>query len=610
MAETLGQAVLEVGVDDRRYVAGLQSIEQQARRTANVVTTAFEAIQIVGGIVAATRAFGGLIAAASELEGITRKLSNTLGAAGAQQALGELRTLSERLGISFTVLADSFGSFTAAASAAGISLRVQKDLFEAVSTSAQRLGLSNDAINGSLLALQQVAAKGTVQMEELRGQLGERLPTAFAATARGLGVSNRELIKLVESGKLTADEFFPALTKGLAELNGSGEGGVLTAEQNFATFGDRLKDLQAEFGKDFLPGVISTVKQLTELLKEISIQKRSADIGGSFGLTGQQSDQIVGRQIDVERRLGLSPEQSKNIVSDAVAAVDRRAGGTDKTRNLFGQRILTPEEFNAILDEIGDRSETFSRPARAAAAQEEARIQGAAEEEARSASDLNTEAKVKERLKTLRKENEGLDFNSKKLADNQEEIARLEAQTAKGAERLEKAGEKIREEIEKGAAKLVEAGQRFQQAQEGEANAIVSNLDIASDSAQREARKTLEDDIRRNIKSGNIAPDRFARKFGGRLTGGFEVEVEENGKTSRQLLPQDIDLSGLSLETLQAASQQSSALADAQANVIAAQKELAAATKELNVNVKASNERESNLTVTVPVGKTETVYLP
>ncbi len=617
MAETLGQAVLEVGVDDSRLRAGLAGVERQAKQTANVVNSIFAAAGIVAGAVAATQSFGGFIKAATELEGITRKLTNTLGAQGAQQALGELRSLSERLGVSFTVLADAFGSFTAAASAAGISLRVQKELFEAVSTSAQRLGLSNDAINGSLLALQQVAAKGTVQMEELRGQLGERLPTAFAATAQGLGITSRELIKLVESGKLTADEFFLALTKGLAELNGNGAGGVLTADQNFATFGDRLKDLQAEFGTEFLPGVVATVKQLTELLKEISIQKRSADIGASFGLSGSQSDQIVGRQIDAERRLGLSREQSKNIVSDAIAAADRRAGGVDKTRNLFGQRILKPEEFGSILDDIGTRSETFSRPARAAAAREEQRIANTAAEEAAAARELNTEGKRKERLKTLRKENEGLADNSSKLAANLKEIEQIEAQTAKGSEKLAKAGEKAREEIEKGAKKLAEAGEELrekivqgaeavsrarigvQNAEESRANATAAASDIASDSAIFQDRGVLLGDIQNNLGSGRIDPRRLAQRFGlgfNPNAGGFVEGLDR-----------------LDINRLSDISRATSPLADSQQAVVEAQRELVKTQTELTKlrqELEKTNERESNLSITVPVGTTEQVYLP
>ena len=48
------------------------------------------------------------------------------------------------------------------------------------------MGLSADQTSGVLLALQQMISKGTVQAEELRGQLGERLPGALPRSSARL----------------------------------------------------------------------------------------------------------------------------------------------------------------------------------------------------------------------------------------------------------------------------------------------------------------------------------------------------------------------------------------------------------------------------------------
>ena len=402
MPESLGQAVLELGVDDSRLKAGLAGVEQQSKRTATAVQSIFQAAAIVGGAVAAARSFGGLIDAASELETITRKLSNTLGNQGAQQAIGDLRTLSDSLGLSFTVLADSFGSFTAAASAANIPLREQKDLFAAVSTSAQQLGLSNDAINGSLLALQQIAAKGVVQMEELRGQLGERLPTAFAATASGLGLTVQELIKLVESGRLTADQFFPALTKGLNELNGSGTGGVKTAEQNFASFGNELKTLQQELGKEFLPFVVAGVKQIGEAVKETRVQLRGLELKKAFGFSSQDVNQVVGQLDFIEKKFGLTREQSRRLVSDAISGIEklRQSQGDNSRVNAFGGGLIDFKEgeFTQFLSLLEDRAKEFTAPSRAIAEAREKELAAGRAAGAEDAKRLNTLGKIEERL--------------------------------------------------------------------------------------------------------------------------------------------------------------------------------------------------------------------
>jgi tape measure domain-containing protein len=382
VAESLGAAVLTVSVDDAQLKAGLQAAERQAatagqniekglNRSRKATSTAANGLQYyidaqgrardasgrflsiaqrqaagienVGKSAASAglnlRGLGSALAgigvgaaltgflrssinAAVELETITRKLSNTLGPQGAGQALSFTRGLSDQLGLSFKTLANSFGSFTAAATAANVPLEQQRDLFGAVSKAAQALGLSNDEINGSLLALQQVAAKGTVQMEELRGQLGERLPIAFGATARGLGITQQELIKLVETGRLTAAEFFPALTKGLNELT-AGAGGTETAAQNFQKLANAWDDLQTSFGTSLLPTIVEQVKNLTGALDglKIGIDANKLGLGGLFGNLGLVPDagiEAVASVRQLAKEFNLTAEQARALFFDAA----------------------------------------------------------------------------------------------------------------------------------------------------------------------------------------------------------------------------------------------------------------------------------------------------
>ena len=383
MAESLGAAVLTVSVDDRQFQAGLNAIRQSAQGTFTRLGQAFagaggqsltslniklnslrEELQgvgigskrfrelrneiektqrsldkanggaggVLGGIGTALAGLGAgaagiaflrsSINAAVELDTITRKLSNTLGEQGAGRALAFTRSLSDQLGLSFKTLASSFGSFTAAATAANVPLQEQEQLFAAVSKAAQALGLSNDEINGSLLALQQVAAKGTVQMEELRGQLGERLPIAFGATARGLGITQQELIKLVETGQLTASQFFPALTKGLNELT-AGAGGTETAAQSFQKLANAWDELQTAFGTSLLPTIVEQVKNLTGALDglKIGIDANKLGLGGLFGNLGLVPDagiEAVASVRQLASEYNLTAKQARALFFDAA----------------------------------------------------------------------------------------------------------------------------------------------------------------------------------------------------------------------------------------------------------------------------------------------------
>ena len=66
-------------------------------------------------------------------------------------------------------------------------------------------------------------SKGTVSAEELRGQLGERLPGAFNLAAKAMGVTTSELGKMLENGEIMAGDLLPKLA---LELN--------------KTFGDKI----------------------------------------------------------------------------------------------------------------------------------------------------------------------------------------------------------------------------------------------------------------------------------------------------------------------------------------------------------------------------------
>jgi tape measure domain-containing protein len=290
---------------------------------------------------------------AIELETVTRKLSNTLGAQGAGAALAFTKSLANDLGLNFKDLAGSFGSFTAAATSANVPLETQKNLFAAVAKSGQALGLGNDEINGSFIALQQVASKGTVAMEELRGQLGERLPIALSATAKGLGISQQELIKLVESGKLTAGQFFPALTKGLNELT-SGAGGVPTAAQNFAKLGNAWQDLQASFGKNLLPGLTGGVKVLTEAIKGLGAAARANALKDNLKLGGNDAATLSGSLDFLQQKYNVNDANAQELLRKAIK-------GSGATTDIFGTLTFTGEQFAQVQLRINDLFEEFRK---------------------------------------------------------------------------------------------------------------------------------------------------------------------------------------------------------------------------------------------------------
>lgn len=155
---------------------------------------------------------------------------NRLGAAFQQNAsqvsaeIGFLQQEADRLGFSFGVLSDNFSKFVIGGQSAGIEFETLKTIFVQVSEAARVLKLSNDDINGVLTAMTQIAGKGTLQMEELRQQLGDRLPGAVGLVANALGYGEErmaEFFKAVENGQIGAEEALVALGQGLQDTYGA-----------------------------------------------------------------------------------------------------------------------------------------------------------------------------------------------------------------------------------------------------------------------------------------------------------------------------------------------------------------------------------------------------
>lgn len=129
---------------------------------------------------------------------------------GAVSQLDYIYEISNKLGLEFQSTAEAAKGFFAA----GKGSALQKDLngiFEGVSQAGAALSLSTEQMDGVFLALGQMISKGKVQAEELRGQLGERLPGAFNLAARAMGVTTAQLDDMLKKGQVTAEDMLPKL---------------------------------------------------------------------------------------------------------------------------------------------------------------------------------------------------------------------------------------------------------------------------------------------------------------------------------------------------------------------------------------------------------------
>ena len=187
----------------------------------------------------------------------------------ASAELDYLTDVADRNAVKLTTSIKPYVRLKESMSRLGLEAGTTRDLFEGVSNAAATFGLSADEVNGILFAFSQVASKGTVQAEELKNQIGERIPGAFALAAEAVGKTTAELQKMLETGQLTSKEFLPVFANLMKQEFGSNlerktdtlAASATRAGNAFDLLGKAIFELSADTLGEFISikGIIDTV---------------------------------------------------------------------------------------------------------------------------------------------------------------------------------------------------------------------------------------------------------------------------------------------------------------------------------------------------------------
>mgnify|MGYP003600980137 CR=1 FL=1 len=121
---------------------------------------------------------------------------------------------SEDFGVEIGSLTKQFTQFYVSAKDKLSGNEIQ-DIFRSITKAGSAMGLSTQDQERAFLALNQMMSKGTIQAEELRGQLGEALPGALGIMAKAVGVNESELAKMMKAGQLLSADVLPKFAKQL-----------------------------------------------------------------------------------------------------------------------------------------------------------------------------------------------------------------------------------------------------------------------------------------------------------------------------------------------------------------------------------------------------------
>lgn len=317
-ATTTGQRI--DGMGDAASTAGKQTDDLGDR--------AGNASRLLGEMAASLAAaftFREMVAAAAQMEQIQAGLQAVAGdstLAGEQMEF--VRRMATAAGVDVTAAGQAFLGLAAATKGTAVEGEPARQVFESVTLAMAKAGKSSAETQNALLALSQIASKGTVSMEELRGQLGEALPGALQAASSGLGITTQDLIKLVENGQLAAEDLFPALAKGLDELYG-GAPAAQTLSQEITNIKNAFVEMSANLGES---GGLDALKVGAELA-----QMAITLLGDTLIQTGQYIGTLAGAVATLDFS-GLS-EAFAQIEKDSRDRLLKAAEHNDTLRNAL-----------------------------------------------------------------------------------------------------------------------------------------------------------------------------------------------------------------------------------------------------------------------------------
>lgn len=208
-----------------------------------------------------------------------------------------LNGLVDKFGLDLRSTTEAYKQFLVASTLAGQSQEETNKQFQAVSKAATVLKLSADQTQGAFVALGQMMSKGTVQAEELRGQLGERIPGAFSIMARALNVNEKQLNKMLEQGQVLSKDALPAFANELEKTFGKEANNNLNGMVNSQNrFNSAMDGLILAIGNKLQPFLKGSYDLAAGIAKQL------AGIGGGQNQAAKQNavEAIAARRVENE----------------------------------------------------------------------------------------------------------------------------------------------------------------------------------------------------------------------------------------------------------------------------------------------------------------------
>ncbi|BDO95729.1 tape measure protein [Escherichia coli] len=194
-----------------------------------------------------------------------------------------IQDLTQITGMDTTETQAQFASFGASAKNT-MGLEGSEELFKNLTGYSRLMGRSDEQIQRALTAVSQMASKGQVMAEELKGQLSEALPGATQAFAKALGLTEKQLFDKMKNGDVKASDALPKFAKELGSQINS-RGGWKAIQDSTQTMLGNLKNTWNNSLTDIFRGSENGLQDFTRSLTNLlnSLGGSGKTLGESLG---------------------------------------------------------------------------------------------------------------------------------------------------------------------------------------------------------------------------------------------------------------------------------------------------------------------------------------
>ncbi|HHW7502212.1 tape measure protein [Escherichia coli] len=247
-----------------------------------LATSAIKAGTAIYSFQTALEAYRKIMEVGLKKEASQRAAQFVLGDEGAKRATEFVKNLANNTGVDQIETLSSFAKFSAGAG--DMNTDQKESLFSNVIGTSRLMGLSTDEINGILKAFEQMASKGKIQAEELRGQLGDRMAGAFQLFARSLGMTTEQLDAAMKNGKVLSKDVLPKVSAEMGRMidkAGGWEKIINSTQTQLGRLSNSWNNNLALMFDGSQEGLVDFTRSLTNLLNSLGGQ--SKNLGEHFG---------------------------------------------------------------------------------------------------------------------------------------------------------------------------------------------------------------------------------------------------------------------------------------------------------------------------------------